>query len=157
MKKYIILLFLPLLISCSKLAVVQNEPILMTLKTNTLKYSDAGFLRNGTYGDEVQLFNAGFLVLELKTKQNHICLNKICLKKRRFNEKFLSKFYYDELLEDILNKRPIFGKQNLKPLKNGFSQDILDKNKNINYIIEFKNIRFKDKKNKIFIKIKALN
>ncbi len=129
----------------------------MTLKTKSIRFSDSGFLKKSNQNTFIQLFNAGTLVLDLEVKKDYVCLNKICLKNARFNKKFLSKYYDDDFLKNILNKKPIFNAQNIKYHDNNFTQNIKNRFLDIIYVSNDNIIKFKDKKNSIFIKIKALN
>lgn len=129
------------------------KSVFVTLKTEKLKYSDAGFLKLQNQKIKLQLFNAGVVILDLTIK-NNICINKICYKKESFNAQFLGFGYYDNFLSDILLKKPIYNGKNLKHEPYGFSQEIISDQVEIIYKVTEKNCYFKDKKSKLVIKLK---
>ncbi len=146
------------MVGCNiKPTINSSKSILLILKSKQIKYADSGFLKQSSLNTFVELFNAGALVLDLQIKKDKICLNKICLTKARFNEKFLNRYYHDDFLENILNKRSIFKSKNIKYFDDGFTQIIKNNLFDIKYVSKNNISTFKDKKNKVFIRLKVIN
>jgi len=77
-----------------------------------------------------------------------------CMSKRNFNEDYLTSAYPDDLLQNILLSKEIFGGQNRVQTLDGFEQSIENNEVNISYKVTTKSMEFKDRKNKIIFKIK---
>lgn len=120
-----------------------------------MRYADAGFIKQANNYINLELFNAGVVVLDLKIG-NDICINKICYKKEQFNIEFLGYRYYDNFLSDIVLQKPIYNKKNMKKSNNGFYQNIFSKSLDIDYNVTKKSSIFKDNTHKIIIKIKKI-
>ncbi len=157
MKKIITIFLISLLfISCSyKNRNIKSKTYLITIKTKNLKFSDIGFLNKNRDYLNLQIFSAGNLIfnIEIYTK---ICVNKNCFSKRDFTNLYLAKVYPQTLFENVLQKKPILESRNLEKIEGGFKQEIKDSNYNIKYKIEKNNISFRDKKNRILIKLREL-
>lgn len=128
----------------------------MVIKSPKLKYADSGFLKQSQNALHVELYSVGTPILSLQVNSN-TCINKICYKNEQFNLQFLGYMYEKNMLKNILLKEPIYGGKNYQKTEHGFTQIIKDKNKNIYYNIEQNSTTFRDKSNKILIKIKSLN
>ena len=134
-----------------------SKSYVTTLKTKKFAFSDAGFLKSEEGRTDLQIFAVGKPLLKLKIlESDDICVNQLCNTKHGFNQSYLSGAYPDDLLENVLHARPIFNSQNLKETTNGFMQRIENSQYNIKYKIVPGMIYFKDVKNKIIIKLKAL-
>ncbi len=120
-----------------------------------LRFNDMGFLKYGENYTELQLFDLSNLVLDLKIADK-ICINSHCFSKERFNTRFLSPLYPRTLLENVLNKKPIFKKAGFKKSDAGFMQNIDKKNIHIKYIVSSDKIYFKDFSNHFLIKLKRI-
>ncbi len=160
--RYIRFLFLGILIlsftSCSlKPQIKKSKSLLVTLKTKKIAYQDTGFMKSGENYLNLQIFSLGNLIMDMTINPNGICLNSYCMDKESFNRKYLSKYYPDTLLENVLKGKPIFKGENLKEQKDGFIQKIEKKGR---YSIVYKalngKILFKDRLNKIIILIKPI-
>ncbi len=129
---------------------------LLTLKTKKLKFSDIAYLRHSEDAIELDLFVAGKMVSRFHI--NHlICVeNEGCLSKGSFNEEYLTRYYPDDTLQNILLGREIYQGKNKQRLDDGFMQLINTQDVAIKYKVTSKSIYFKDKKNHILIKIKDL-
>lgn len=127
----------------------------MTIKTPQLKYADGGFLKQIKDKVSIDLFSAGtpFLNIEIGEK---ICLNKICYNKSQFNSQFLGDIYYNDILKDIVLFQPIYNKKGLIYDKNGFTQSLHVKKKEIFYKVDSQNVTFRNKEAKVLLKIKVL-
>ena len=134
-----------------------SKSYLTTLKTKKFAFSDAGFLKIKNGRTDLQIFAVGKPLMKLKIlRSDDICVNQLCNTKHGFNQSYLSGAYPDDLLENVLHSRPIFNSQNLKETTNGFMQRIRGNKYDIKYKSLPGMIYFKDVKNKIIIKLKAL-
>ncbi len=130
----------------------------VTMKTKKFAFSDTGFLVK--YDDMIRLniLAMGKPVLDLKVKQSDdICVGSLCNTKNGFNQSFLVSSYPDDLIENVLNKKPIFEGKNLQKTKSGFIQNIISGDYDIKYQISKNGIYFKDRKNRIIMKLRELN
>jgi hypothetical protein len=130
---------------------------LITLKTKKFRFSDFSILKRYSDGSvEVKIYNAGVLIQDIKIDSD-ICSNDGCLSKEKFNEIYLSRFYPPDLLKNVILGKPIFNSKNFIKKNSGFEQKIFRKNSlDIIYIVNNKEIYFKDKINKILIKVKRV-
>jgi hypothetical protein len=145
--------------------IVIQEPIMqevsksykITMKTKKFSFSDTGFLVKSDDMIRLNVLAMGNPVLDLKVKQSDdVCVGSLCNTKLGFNQSFLSGEYPESLIENVLNKKPIFDGKNLIKTSNGFIQNIESKNYKIKYQISRGSIYFKDSKNKIIMKLKEL-
>ncbi len=156
MKKITLLLLLLLLDGCVYKAPLKNSnSVFVVLKTKKMRFADAGFIRHDATHINLELFNSGTPILDLDIKKD-TCINKICYKKKQFNREFLGFSFYDDFLSDVLLKRAIYNGIQLQKTENGFMQRIKNDKQNITYEVNFDEIKFKDRKNNILIKIKNL-
>lgn len=133
----------------------QTQPKLIIIKSPQLKFADLGYIRNTDKSIELELFVAG-KAIEKITINHLICMSKGCMSKSGFNEDYLSRYYDDELLQDVLLGQPIFELKNRVKTSDGFIQKIVDEHLDITYKVEANQIYFKDRKNRILIKIKDI-
>lgn len=127
----------------------------MTIKTPQLRYADSGFLKQIGSKVTIDLFNAGTPVLNIDIDKK-ICLNKICYNALQFNSQFLGDMHYNDILKDIVLFQPIYNKKNLVYDKNGFTQSLHVKKKEIFYKVTPKDVTFRSKEAKVLLKIKVL-
>ncbi len=140
------------LTACSPKQYEKNESSIIVIKTPKLKFADLGYVRKNTDEIRVDLFTAGQLVQSIEI--NHlICVDEGCLTKSAFNKDYLHPSYPDDLLLNVLLARPIFDKASLVKTETGFIQKLQNTEYNIIYKIENGNIYFKDKENRLLIKI----
>jgi hypothetical protein len=149
------ILWASLFLGCAPKTYKTNESRLITIKTPKLKFSDLGYIRHNADEVRADLFVAGTLVqsIEIKTL---VCVNEGCTTKSSFNEEYLNASYPDNLMLNVLLARPIFEKTSFQKTQSGFIQNIKSAKYNIVYKIDNGNIYFKDKQNKILIKIKTV-
>ncbi len=145
--------------------IVIQEPVVqevsksykITMKTKKFAFSDTGFLVKADDMIRLNILAMGNPVLDLKVKKSDdVCVGSLCNTKLGFNQSFLSGEYPESLIENVLNKKPIFDGKNLIKTKNGFVQKVESKNYKIKYQISRGSIYFKDSKNKILMKLKEL-
>ena len=149
------ILWVSLFLGCAPKTYEINESRLITIKTPKLKFSDLGYIRRNADEVRADLFVAGTLVqsIEIKTL---VCVNEGCTTKSSFNEEYLNSAYPDDLMLNVLLARPIFEKAFMKSTDSGLTQELKSDEYNIIYKIENGNIYFKDRKNKILIKIRKV-
>ena len=149
------ILWVSLFLGCAPKSYTMNESRLIIIKTPKLKFADLGYIRKNLDEVRADLFVAGTLVqsIEINTL---VCVNEGCVSKSSFNEEYLNPAYPNDLMLNVLLAKPIFNKASIKKTENGFIQELKSDEYNITYKIENGNIYFKDKKNKILIKIKKI-
>ncbi len=157
-KSYLLLIFLLFFTACSiKKQTLTSDSCLIVFKTKKFAFADSGFLKKGKDFTNLQVFSAGNVILNLKITKNSICDGNLCLSKKEFTKRYLSKNYPENILEDILNARVIFEGKGLKKRDTGFEQMVDGGSKfAIIYRTDFGKIYFKDILNKILIKISYL-
>jgi hypothetical protein len=127
------------------------------MKTKRFAFSDTGFLVKHSDMLRLNILAMGKPILDLKVKNSDdICVGSLCNTKHGFNQSFLVDEYPDTLIENVLNKRPIFDGQNKRVTKTGFVQKITTGSYDIKYQVSGENIYFKDRKNRILIKLKRI-
>jgi len=124
------------------------------MKTKKFAFSDSGFYKNNENKITIQAYSSGVGVGELKFYKNKdmICVGKLCNTKKWFKDNFLSSDYTDNLIVNVLDKKPILDGKNLTKTQDGFSQDIGA----IKYRTSPSEIYFKDRANKIIIKLRDM-
>lgn len=153
MQKFFILwASLFLLAGCAPKKYEKNESRLIIIKTPKLKYADLGYLRRDRDEVRLDLFVAGQLVKSIEI-DTLVCVDEGCIRKSVFNAEYLHPSYPDDLLLNVLLARPIFEKASMQITDEGFIQKLKSAEYNITYTIENGNIYFKDKKNRLLIKI----
>lgn len=115
------LFILFLLYGCAMKQVKLEQSATIVLKTPKLKFYDQGFITKYDDHIDLQIFNAGKLVLNLSIYENRVCQSTLeCLSHKEFNKAYLTSSYEDKFLYKLFSK---------------------------------KDIRFKDRKNNILIKV----
>ena len=84
-----------------------------------------------------------------------ICVDDGCMLKSSFNQEYLSKHYPSDILENVILGKQIYEGKNLKRSDYGFMQDIKDEYVDIHYEVKNGDIRFKDRKNGVLMKISS--
>lgn len=119
--KFILIIFV--FTSCAVKQAIVSKSATILIKTPKMKFYDKGFINKYSSYTQVQIFQVGNLVLDLKVYEDRVCQSTFkCLSNKAFNKEFLHHSY-----------------------KDSFFKDLIDKNEKI--------IIHRDKKNKILIKI----
>lgn len=126
----------------------QSTSVFFAINSPNLKINDAGFIHHYNNYTTLQIYNLGVSILKIDIKDK-ICINSVCINKREFNKKYLLNEHYDDFLNDIINQKAIYKKQNLKKTDCGFKQ-IISKNY-IKYELCNNKSVFEDTKNGIKI------
>ena len=152
--KYIIFFFTLFLFSACSLKVYEKtQSKIITIKTKKFRFSDLGYVRSASSGVELELFAAGKSLFKVEIS-NFICTDEGCLRKKSFNEEYLSKHYPENLLQNVILGKAIYEARNLEKNSYGFSQNISNETVDISYSVAFDEIYFKDRANNILIKIR---
>jgi len=135
-----------------------QESIFITMKTEKVKFSDMGFLYRGDSTVKVEIYATGQPLLDLEINGENICLSLFeCMDKKDFNQEILSQYYPETLLENLFRAKPIFNGMNLENQEEGFTQKIFEKDQyDISYSVVRDNRVFRDKINKILIKVRKV-
>ena len=153
--KYLLLAFSLFFSACSVKNYETTQTKIITIKTQKLKFADLGYVRNTNDALELELFVAGKSVF-LVAFESDVCTHEGCMSRAAFNEAYLNAAYPDELLQNVILGKPIYGAKGLQKNAEGFSQHLKSQSVDILYRVNVKEIYFKDKKNKILIKIKEI-
>jgi len=160
MLKHFMPLFFVLFVltSCSHKSVQNQQSVLMTMKTQSIKFADMGFLYLGANQVKLEVYSNGQALLNLEIHDENICLSLLeCMDKKEFNQKVLSSFYPNTLLENVLKAKPVFKGENLQKMTEGFEQKLFESGKyDISYSVLRDKRVFRDKINKILIKVKEV-
>ena len=167
MKTPIFSLILTLLVTgCSTKNIFSQKPAIkpitksekITMKTKKFAFSDTGFYKNNSEYIQLQVYATGVAVADMKfyKDDDKVCVGYKCSNKKYFKDNFLSKYYPNNLIVNILTKQPILDEKNLQKTTDGFVQNIKTKEYDITYKTTPNSIYFKDRQNKILIKLKDL-
>ena len=128
---------------------------IVIIKSPKIKFSDLAYIRNTKKAIELELFIAGTCIEKI-TINHLICTSEGCMGKSSFNEEYLSRFYPDDILQNILLSLPIYKAKNIQKINTSFTQNIKNKDVDISYRVDDKITFFKDRKNHIIFKIKNI-
>jgi hypothetical protein len=136
--------------------IYNSNSYLFLFKSKSIKFYDTSYVLFGKNFLEVNVYNLANKVASITIREDKICLEHICYSKHEFNSRFLTPFYNDELLENIIQFKPIYSGLNLE--KNDMLSIQKIKNKNVDIMYEIKNsiVKFKDIKNRITIKMEKI-
>ncbi len=145
------------LTACSIKTYEQSAPKLITFKTKKIKYHDLGFIRNTGDALQMELFTAGVPVF--RADINHlICTKEGCISKSKFHDEHFEDDYNKNFFQEVILGKPIFDKKAYVKTKEGFEQIFkLEGQYNIIYRVRQDQIYFKDRHNKILIKIQSVD
>jgi len=154
--KYILLIFILVFTACSTKNYEFTQTKIIIIKSPKIKFSDLGYIRNSEKSIELELFMAGKSIEKISV--NHlICTSEGCMSKSGFNEDYLNEAYPDDILQNILLAKPIYGSKNKISTDGGFEQRIKNLHVDITYRVGLHVTFFKDRKNNIIFKIKDTN
>ena len=148
--------FIFIIQGCTGKNIQKQESAFIVMKTATFKYADMGFITQSGSNVKVEIYGAGQPLMSLEINAMNVCMSTFkCMEKKNFNEKVLHVSYPETLLENIFRAKPIFSKKNLEKNKSGFTQKIIkDGIYNISYTVKGGERIFRDKINKILIKVR---
>ena len=152
----ILLVAIIFLAGCSlKTPYQSSKPYFVVIKNAQMAVSSTGFIKKDNQRINLQLFSAGTPILNLHV-ESFICSGLTCASRKSFNEEFFGYAHYESFIDELLRLKPIYEGKNLLKTDRGFKQEIVTKNYEIVYRVEDGNLYFKDKKNKILIRLKEL-
>ena len=157
LKKTIYLMISAIILSaCSTVtpAPVPQKSLFVVWKSPSLKYADQGFLYIKPKKLKLEVYASGQPALNISIVPTQICTGPLCMGKKRFNAKYLSKYYPEDTLENILMGKPVFGGKNLKKSGGGFTQHIKSAKYDVRYKVTDSSIEFIDRISNVIIKIK---
>ena len=133
-----------------------QESAFIVIKTPTMKYADLGFIYKKQDLVKVEIYSMGQALLTLDINGMNICMSTFeCMSKEDFNAKMLHASYPPTLLENIFKGEAIFDQEGLEKREDGFSQKVVKKGEyDISYSVTATQRKFRDKRNKILIKVK---
>ena len=151
-------LIIALLAGCSSKNYTKQESVFIVFKTPTFKHADLGFMYESSDALKVELYSAGQAVMALEITEATVCMSLLeCMDKKSFNEAVLSKYYPDDLIDNVFKAEAIMDGKNKHITRNGFTQSISKDNEySINYSVLTNQIIFRDTINSILIKIKRM-
>lgn len=156
LKKIVFLIFAFVMSACTSPAYLKENAAFIVFKTPTFKYADMGFIYESHDEVKVEIYASGQVLMKLEIAKNSICMSLLeCMPTKSFNDKVLSVYYPDHLLDDVFRGKAIFAGLGLKKQSNGFTQNIRKTNQyNIEYSVLNGAVIFRDTMNAILIKIK---
>jgi hypothetical protein len=157
LKKIVQTVLLGVLFSaCTGKQPTKEESAFIVIKTPRMKYADLGFISNAPSLVKVNIYASGQPLVKFEINALNVCMSTFeCMNKKAFNKKILSENYPDTLLEDIFRAKPIFDKENLQKNADGFTQKLKkEKAYDIHYTVKNGTRTFRDKINKILIKVR---
>ncbi len=156
LKKISFLILSLFLVSCSlKHNINFSAPYKIVIKTQKIAIADSGFIKKADGYKSIEIFSAGILALHVELGVD-ACINGYCTDRLDFNKRFFGYKHYASLLDDILDKKEIYGGAGKTKTEDGFEQRLETKNYSIIYRVAVKSIYFKDSLNHILIKLKRL-
>ncbi|QKG28488.1 putative lipoprotein [Campylobacter sp. RM16187] len=143
-----------ILTSCAGLQTKRvSNTFAITILSPIIKINDVGFLHKSSNSLNLQIYSSGVNLANIKIS-DRICVSAVCYEKKEFNKIFFLNEHYDEFFKEILEREPIYDRQNLVTNECGFSQNL--SKYSIQYEVCNNNISFNDAKNRIKIIIKEL-
>ena len=142
--------------ACGTPSYLKENSAFIVFKTPSFKYADMGFVYENSSEVKAEIYGSGQALMSLTVRSDSVCMSLFaCMSKKKFNQQVLSAAYPDNILDDIFRGKVIFGGQNLKKNRNGFTQNISYLNKyKIAYSVLNNDIVFRDTINDIMIKVK---
>jgi len=133
-----------------------QESALIVLKTPTMQYADQGFIYKKPNWVKAEIYSMGQPLLSIEINGMNVCMSTFeCMSKEDFNAKVLHASYPPTLLEHVFKGEPIFDKKGWESTPNGFTQKVSNKGEyDITYTVTATERKFRDKLNKILIKVK---
>ncbi len=157
--KYSILwasVLLLILTGCSCKQYAKSDPKLITIKTSQLRFNDLGYVRTAKSAVQVELFSAGHAIERFEI-DGMVCLkSRGCMFKSSFNSDYLHESYPDDLLKHVFLGQAIYEGKNLVNVSGGFEQSIRTAESDIVYRVSPDETYFKDRRQKIIIKLKTM-
>lgn len=156
MRYLVFALIAMLFLGCAqKIPYSSSNSYFIVIKNSKIALADTGFIKKDKDRLNLQLFSASTPIFDLHVKDD-VCIDMVCLKKESFNHEFFGFKHYEHFVDELFNMEPIYNQTNMIKNKNGFEQNIKTSDYDITYRVDNGNLYFKDRKNKILIKLKEL-
>jgi len=157
MNKCLYLIFLLFLfVGCSqKTPYASSKAYFVVIKNSKIALADTGFIKKDNERLNLQLFSASAPIFDLHVKED-VCIDYMCLTRKSFNNEFFGFSHYKTFVDELFNMQPIYKQKNIEKTKDGFKQQIKTENYDITYRVQNNNLYFKDRKNRVLIKLKEL-
>ncbi|EPV4111125.1 hypothetical protein ACV52Z_001985 [Campylobacter coli] len=151
MKHCLALCFIFFLCSCSvKNQNFSSQSLMVLIASPMIKINDAAFLKKENKALNLEVYKLGQAFFKLKIRED-ICLNSVCYSKMVFNQKFFKNAYYEDILKDILEAKPLWNGKNMQKTQCGFNQNLNSANYEIFYEVCDNKISFVDRISRIKI------
>ncbi|EAL0080073.1 hypothetical protein BGG37_03240 [Campylobacter lari] len=145
MKKIFIFFLLLFFSACAlKNQEYPSQKMKVVFNTPAIKINDFGFLKKENKALNLEVYKLGQAFFKLKIRED-ICLNSVCYSKTVFNQKFFKNTYYEDILKDILEAKPLWNSKNIEKTQCGFNQKLNSVNYEIFYEVCDNKISFFDK------------
>jgi hypothetical protein len=96
------------LTSCSYKQANIAKSATIIFKTPKIKFYDKGFINKFDEYINLQIYNAGTIVLNINIYKDKICKSTFtCMSSKKFNKKFLNNTYDDDFLYGLFSKKNI--------------------------------------------------
>ena len=154
MKRFLIVSIGLFIVGCAGVAPTykNSKTHFIVFKTPTFRYADQGFIYKASNEKKLEIYSNGVSVMALRVLKDEVCMSRLkCMSKEAFNKNILaSSNYPKDILDNILDAKPIFNGKNLKGSNGNFIQNI----GTIKYIVNSSRVKFYDSSNGVKIVIK---
>ena len=152
---FLVLTILVLTGCTQKVQYNSSKAYFIVIKNSQMAIGDTGFIKRNDNQINLQIFSAATPVFDLHVNKD-VCMGYTCLSRKSFNSEFFGYKHYEKFIDELFSMQPIYNKQNMVKNESGFEQKIKTKNYDITYRVRDRSLYFKDRKNKILIKLKEL-
>jgi len=98
-------------IGCASKQPIKSKSAIVIFKTKNMKFYDKGFIDIFKNNIHLQIFNAGFLALDLHIYKDRICKSTFkCMSAKEFNKTYLVDSYADDFLYKLFKQNKIYHK-----------------------------------------------
>ena len=104
MRKYILILSIVIFGGCFRHTPIKSDSATILIKTPSMKFYDTGFITKYPNYTEVQILNAGNVILSLELYEDEVCKDSHCLSNEDFNKEFLSNTYDKQFLKNLFEE-----------------------------------------------------
>jgi len=96
------------IIGCASKQPIISKSATILFKTPNMKFYDRGFVTKYDNYIDLQIFNAGTMVLKLLIYEDEVCKNSFkCMSSKEFNKLYLSEDYSSDFLYKLFSKDKI--------------------------------------------------
>ena len=154
-KKIFIFILLIIFFGCAK-PIPKSKSIIILFKTKHFRIYDTAFMKNSGNSTEIEVYKAGSLAFRIYAG-SMVCIDSSCMDESEFSAKYLSPYYPQDFLKDLISgNRLEFDGVKRAELKNGFIESAKNSKYDIIHKVNKNEIFFRDKKNRVLIKIRNI-